>query len=107
MLAEFSKHMQRVTPRDNQCSLIVLILCCATELSLSAARALMDRKHYGLDKVKTRIVQYLAVRRLRGPNARGPILCFAGPPGVGKTSLARSVAEVRGARHAVRLWLRS
>ena len=66
-----------------------------TELSLSAARALLDKQHYGLDKVKTRIVQYLAVRRLRGPSARAPILCFIGPPGVGKTSLARSVAEVR------------
>jgi ATP-dependent Lon protease len=65
-----------------------------SELSLAAARDLLDRQHYGLDKVKTRIVQYLAVRRLRGPDARAPILCFVGPPGVGKTSLARSVAEV-------------
>ncbi len=68
------------------------MLC--TDMSLVAARALLDRQHYGLDKVKTRIVQYLAVRRLRGPDARAPILCFIGPPGVGKTSLARSVAEV-------------
>ena len=64
------------------------------EMSLTAARALLDQQHYGLDKVKRRIVQYLAVRRLRGADARAPILCFIGPPGVGKTSLARSVAEV-------------
>ena len=69
---------------------------CDADLSLAAARELLDRQHYGLDKVKTRIVQYLAVRRLRGPDARAPILCFVGPPGVGKTSLARSVAEVGG-----------
>ncbi len=62
------------------------------ELSLAEARALLDEHHHGLDKVKTRIVQYLAVRRLRGPEARAPILAFVGPPGVGKTSLARSVA---------------
>ena len=75
-----------------------------TELSLSAARALLDKQHYGMDKVKTRIVQYLAVRRLKGPNARAPILCFIGPPGVGKTSLARSVAEV-SSRNAVSRWV--
>lgn len=69
----------------------------AAELSLGAARALLDEHHYGLAKVKQRIVQFLAVRRLRGPEARAPILCFGGPPGVGKTSLARSVAQVRWA----------
>ncbi len=64
---------------------------------LGTARALLDRQHYGLDKVKERIVEYLAVMRLRGPShARAPILCFVGPPGVGKTSLARSVADVLG-----------
>ncbi|KAK9811443.1 hypothetical protein WJX72_003978 [[Myrmecia] bisecta] len=66
------------------------------ELSLAAARAMLDEQHHGLDKVKERIVQYLAVRRLRGWDARAPILCFIGPPGVGKTSLARSVANVLG-----------
>lgn len=72
-----------------------MIALLAAELSLGAARALLDERHYGLGKVKQRIVQYVAVRRLRGADARAPILCFVGPPGVGKTSLARSVAQVR------------
>jgi ATP-dependent Lon protease len=95
---------------------------CFAGLSLAEAQALLDEHHYGLDKVtlatkvdtdarlwcaaavpeihsgflcrqvKRRIIQYLAVRRLRGPDAKAPILAFVGPPGVGKTSLARSVA---------------
>ncbi|KAK9859854.1 hypothetical protein WJX84_006100, partial [Apatococcus fuscideae] len=64
--------------------------------SLEAARAMLDDQHHGLDKVKERIIQYLAVRRLRGWDAKAPILCFIGPPGVGKTSLARSIAAVLG-----------
>ncbi|KAA6424523.1 MAG: lon protease protein peroxisomal-like [Trebouxia sp. A1-2] len=56
------------------------------------ARDLLDKDHYGLDK--DRIVQYLAVRRLRGADARAPILCFVGPPGTGKTSLASSISKV-------------
>jgi len=64
-------------------------------LSLTAARALLDAEHYGLDKVKQRVVEYLAVRKLR-PEARPAILCLLGPPGVGKTSLARSIAAALG-----------
>ena len=64
----------------------------AREVPISEARAILDAEHYGLDKVKDRIVEYLAVRSLR-PEARPPILCFLGPPGVGKTTLARSIAE--------------
>ena len=65
----------------------------AHEVAMIEARAVLDEEHYGLDKVKDRIVEYLAVRRLR-PEARPPILCFTGPPGVGKTTLARSIARV-------------
>ena len=64
-------------------------------LDLAAARALLERDHYGLDKVKKRIIEYLSVRKL-APNKRGPLLCLAGPPGVGKTSLAKSIAESLG-----------
>lgn len=56
------------------------------------ARRILDRDHFGLEKVKTRIVQFLAVRKLT-KNSRGSIICFHGPPGVGKTSLGRSIAE--------------
>ena len=63
--------------------------------SLSAARAILDAEHYGLEDVKRRVVEYLAVRKIRA-DAPGPILCLLGPPGVGKTSLARSVAAALG-----------
>ncbi|PYR62178.1 MAG: endopeptidase La, partial [Acidobacteria bacterium] len=53
------------------------------------ARRVLDEDHYDLDKVKERIVEYLAVRKLKG-DMKGPILCFVGPPGVGKTSLGQS-----------------
>ncbi|XP_059275801.1 lon protease homolog 2, peroxisomal isoform X1 [Lycium ferocissimum] len=61
------------------------------ELDLKAAKERLDADHYGLSKVKQRIIEYLAVRKLK-PDARGPVLCFVGPPGVGKTSLASSIA---------------
>jgi|YNPNPStandDraft_1061719.scaffolds.fasta_scaffold05644_8 ATP-dependent Lon protease len=66
----------------------------ATEdnLDINRARAILDEDHYDLDKVKRRIVEYLAVRKLK-PEAKGPILCFVGPPGTGKTSLGRSIAR--------------
>src|ERR1051325_721732 len=65
------------------------------QLDLKAAREILDRDHYDLKTVKERILEYLAVRTLN-PNARGSILCFVGPPGVGKTSLGQSIAESLG-----------
>ncbi len=64
-------------------------------LDLKAAREILDRDHYDLKTVKERILEYLAVRTLN-PEAKGSILCFAGPPGVGKTSLGQSIAEALG-----------
>src|SRR5438093_1543721 len=66
-------------------------------LDLKAAREILDRDHYDLKTVKERILEYLAVRTLN-PSARGGILCFVGPPGVGKTSLGQSIAEALGRR---------
>ncbi|MDR1079934.1 MAG: endopeptidase La [Deltaproteobacteria bacterium] len=71
---------------------------------LAAARGILERDHYGLAKVKKRILEFLAVRKLTAQSARTPILCLTGPPGVGKTSLARSIAECLG-RKFVRLSL--
>jgi ATP-dependent Lon protease len=65
------------------------------EIDLTRAREVLDADHYGLEKVKDRILDYLAVAKLRG-GARGPILCLVGPPGVGKTSLGQSVARALG-----------
>jgi ATP-dependent Lon protease len=64
-------------------------------LDVVAARKILDEDHYDLEKVKDRIIEYLAVRKLKG-DAKGPILCFVGPPGVGKTSLGRSIARALG-----------
>jgi len=66
-------------------------------LDLNEARRILDRDHYGLEKVKRRLIEYLAVRKLN-PEGRGPILCFLGPPGVGKTSLGQSIADALGRR---------
>jgi ATP-dependent Lon protease len=64
-------------------------------LDLAHARKVLDEDHYDIDKVKDRLIEFLAVRKLK-PDARGTILCLAGPPGVGKTSLGRSVARAMG-----------
>jgi len=64
-------------------------------LDIAAARTILDEDHYNLEKVKERILEFLAVRQLR-PESKGPILCFVGPPGVGKTSLGRSIARALG-----------
>ncbi|MCL6621557.1 MAG: endopeptidase La [Syntrophobacterales bacterium] len=72
-------------------------------LDLAQARKILDEDHYNLEKVKKRILEYLAVRKLK-PDMKGPILCFVGPPGTGKTSLGRSIARALG-RKFVRLSL--
>ncbi len=72
-------------------------------LDIEAARKILDEDHYDLEHIKDRILDYLAVRKLRG-GVHGPILCFLGPPGVGKTSLGRSIARAVG-RKFVRISL--
>lgn len=72
-------------------------------LNLQKAQKMLDEDHYGLEKIKERILEYLAVRIL-APEAKGNILCFVGPPGVGKTSLAQSIARAMG-RHYARIAL--
>jgi len=64
-------------------------------LDIKKARRILDEDHYGLEKPKKRIIEYLAVRKLK-PESKGPILCFYGPPGTGKTSLGRSIARALG-----------
>ncbi|MFQ5485515.1 MAG: endopeptidase La, partial [Desulfobacterales bacterium] len=64
-------------------------------LNIKKARKILDEDHYGLEKAKKRIIEYLAVRKLK-PESKGPILCFVGPPGTGKTSLGRSIARSLG-----------
>lgn len=72
-------------------------------LDIKKARKILDDDHYGLEKAKQRIIEYLAVRKLK-PDSKGPILCFEGPPGTGKTSLGHSIARALG-RKFVRISL--
>ncbi len=67
----------------------------AESIDIERARGILDADHYGLEKIKKRILEYLAVRKLN-PEGRSPILCFVGPPGVGKTSLGQSIARAVG-----------
>ncbi|MDB5488832.1 MAG: lon, partial [Reyranella sp.] len=68
-------------------------------IDIAEARRVLDADHFGLEKIKKRIVEYLAVRKL-APGGKAPILCFAGPPGVGKTSLGQSIARAMGRKFA-------
>ncbi|MCA9653851.1 MAG: endopeptidase La [Myxococcales bacterium] len=107
--------LRRMNPQSGEATIVRTYLELVVELPWSddtatpdsldipAARELLEREHFGLEKVKQRIIEYLCVRKL-APNKRGPILCLAGPPGVGKTSLARSIAQTLG-REFVRISL--
>jgi len=97
------KRLERSHPDSAETSIIRTYLDWMTGLpwgvmsadnhNLARAREILDEDHYDLEKIKERILEYLAVRKLRGTKMKGPILCFVGPPGVGKTSLGRSIAR--------------
>jgi ATP-dependent Lon protease len=104
-LAESQKQLRRLEqmhPDAAEASVVRTYLDWLTELpwekgtkdviDIQKAKKVLDRDHYGLDKIKDRILEYLSVRKLN-PNLRGTILCFVGPPGVGKTSLGQAIAK--------------
>ncbi|MDZ4403594.1 endopeptidase La [Prosthecobacter sp.] len=103
------KRLEIIPPQSPDHSVIVNYLETLAELpwnvlsdekvDLHKAQEILDRDHYGLAKVKKRLIEYLAVRKLN-PTGRGAILCFLGPPGVGKTSLGQSIAEALGRKFA-------
>ena len=112
VLAEAQRDLNRletIPPASPEYSLILTYLeiladlpwnnASQDNLNLDRAREILDRDHFDLDKVKRRLIEYLAVRKLN-PEGRGPILCLVGPPGVGKTSLGQSIANALGRQFA-------
>ncbi len=107
------RRLQHTHPESAEGAMIRTYLDCVTalpwgtqsedDLDLGNARRVLDEDHFDLENVKDRILEYLAVRKLK-KTAKGPILCFIGPPGVGKTSLGRSIARALG-REFVRISL--
>ena len=107
------KRLQRIPEASSEHSILRTYLEWLSELpweiktedriDIAEARKILDDDHFGLDKIKRRILEYLAVRKLN-PNGKSPILCFVGPPGVGKTSLGQSIAKATG-REFVRVSL--
>ncbi len=106
--------LERMHPDSSEASIMRSYLEWILDLSwveerkeisdLKHARGVLDEEHFDLEKIKERILEYLAVRTLKGGPMKGPILCFAGPPGVGKTSLGKSIAKATG-REFVRISL--
>ncbi len=106
--------LERMHPDSSEASILRSYLEWITDLpwseesnevtDLQFAKDILDEDHFDLEKVKERILEYLAVRALKGTSAKGPILCFSGPPGVGKTSLGKSIARATG-REFVRISL--
>lgn len=116
VLAQAERELKRldfIPPASPEYSVIVSYVETIAELpwskmtedniDLDKAQQILDRDHYDLEKVKRRLIEYLAVRKLN-PQGHGPILCFVGPPGVGKTSLGQSIADALG-RKFVRMSL--
>jgi ATP-dependent Lon protease len=99
------KRLEQMSPESGEFALLRTYLEWITDLpwstttkdriDLNKAKSILDEDHFGLDKVKDRILEYLSVRTLN-PESKGPILCFVGPPGVGKTSLGQSIARALG-----------
>lgn len=96
------KRLARMHPSSSEYSVVMTYLDWITSLpwdentednlNIAAAKKILDRDHFGLDKAKKRIIEYLSVRKLK-PDSKGPILCLFGPPGTGKTSLGMSIAR--------------
>jgi ATP-dependent Lon protease len=106
--------LERMHPDSSESSILRTYLEWMTDLpwsehsqeitDLDYAKNVLDEDHFDLEKIKERILEYLAVRSLKGTQMKGPILCFSGPPGVGKTSLGKSIARATG-REFVRISL--
>ncbi len=106
--------LERMHPDSSEASILRSYLEWITDIpwtdeskevtDLQFAKDVLDDDHFDLEKIKERILEYLAVRSLKGGAAKGPILCFSGPPGVGKTSLGKSIARATG-REFVRISL--
>ena len=108
LMKKKSRKLERMNPQGAEYSVqlnyIDLILdlpwkkTTKDKFDLKQAQDILDRDHFGLDKVKERIIEYLAVLKLKG-DMKSPILCLYGPPGVGKTSLGKSIAESLGRKY--------
>lgn len=108
------QRLERMHPDSSESSIMRTYLEWMTDIpwsekseeitDLNYAKGVLDEDHFDLEKIKERILEYLAVRSLKGGSVKGPILCFSGPPGVGKTSLGKSIAKATG-REFVRISL--